>query len=478
MSHRPPEPAKETPTSEPNERRSRVSIEVKTTGMIVVIFLVVIAVFSRQLDRSRLIELVVTLAAAFALVIVVLDVWVYRPVNSLIRRSRRRLGSRYEHGHQRHRDELAELDFLINTIIRTFTEVQTSEVRTERAESDLIRLQAFNRQLVEVGDIGQEINAALPYRETVERTLARAKAFLQADFVALISLEANTRAFDVEGALGVQAPSIDADCCLYTADCPVRSAIDDRTVTRSANHTCTLFPRTMKSQLIVPFEVDPVGEMALLATSTTSEHFDAIGTNVLTILQGHVHGALTNARKYDSIRRQVVTAHLTRLYNRRFFMNRAEEELSRSLRNQQPLSLVILDIDHFKHFNDSYGHATGDRVLQVVAAVMQQHVRKSDICSRHGGEEFGMLLPNTPGDNASFMANRLRRTLAETRYTGLGLPSDVNITISMGVATCPRDATTVAELFELADKALYQAKEGGRDRVIQYGVEIQPAFYD
>jgi len=101
LSHRPPEPAKETPTSEPNERRSRVSIEVKTTGMIVVIFLVVIAVFSRQLDRSRLIELVVTLAAAFALVIVVLDVWVYRPVNSLIRRSRRRLGSRYEHGHQR-----------------------------------------------------------------------------------------------------------------------------------------------------------------------------------------------------------------------------------------------------------------------------------------------------------------------------------------------------------------------------------------
>jgi diguanylate cyclase (GGDEF)-like protein len=174
----------------------------------------------------------------------------------------------------------------------------------------------------------------------------------------------------------------------------------------------------------------------------------------------------------------VVTDHLTRLYNRRFFMNRAEEELSRSLRTQQPLSLVILDIDHFKHFNDAYGHATGDRVLQVVAAVMKQHVRKSDICSRHGGEEFGMLLPNTPGDNASFMANRLRRTLAETRYTGLGLPSDVNITISMGVATCPRDATVVSELFELADKALYEAKAEGRDRVIQYGVEVQPTFYD
>ncbi|HUK78513.1 MAG TPA: GGDEF domain-containing protein [Thermoleophilia bacterium] len=455
-----------------------MSVEVKTTGMIVVIFLVVIAVFSRQLDRDRLMQLAVALTAAFALVVVVLDIWVYRPLNSLIRRSRRRLGSRYENADPRHRDEIAELDHLINTIIRTFTEVESHEMRTASAESDLIRLQNFNRQLVEVGDIGQEINAALPYRETVERTLARAKTFLRADFVALISLEPNTRAFDVVGALGVQAPSIDADCCLFTTDCPVRKAIDDRAIVRSADHTCTLFPQTMKSQLIVPFEVEPMGEMALLATSTTSEHFDEVATNVLSTLQGHVHGALSNARKYDSIRRQVVTDHLTRLYNRRFFMNRAEEELSRSLRNQQPLSLVILDIDHFKHFNDSYGHATGDRVLQVVAAVMQQHVRKSDICSRHGGEEFGMLLPNTPGDNASFMANRLRRTLGETRYTGLGLPSDVNITISMGVATCPRDATTVAELFELADKALYKAKADGRDRVIQYGVEVQPAFYD
>ncbi|MGD0997508.1 MAG: hypothetical protein ABR941_04220, partial [Thermoleophilia bacterium] len=125
-----------------------MSIEVKTTGMIVVIFLVVVAVFSRQLGRDQLMQLVVALSAAFALVVAVLDIWVYRPVNSLIRRSRRRLGSRYENEDPRHRDEIAELDFLINTIIRTFTEVQTHDVRSERAESDLIRLQAFNRQLV------------------------------------------------------------------------------------------------------------------------------------------------------------------------------------------------------------------------------------------------------------------------------------------------------------------------------------------
>ncbi len=123
-------------------------------------------------------------------------------------------------------------------------------------------------------------------------------------------------------------------------------------------------------------------------------------TNVLSTLQGHMHAALSNARKYDSIRRQVVTDHLTRLYNRRFFMNRADEELARSLRNQQPLSLVMLDIDHFKHSTTPTATPPATACCRWSPRVMQQHVRKSDICSRHGGEEFAMLLPNTPGDNA------------------------------------------------------------------------------
>jgi len=445
--------------------------------MIVVILTVLYAVFWRQLRTPQMTQLAIGLLAAFALITLVLDIWVYRPLNSLIRRSRRRLGSRYEQSDPRYRDEIHELDYLINTIIGHFTEAEVKPA-SAALQSDLMRLRTFNRQLVEVGEIGQEINSALPYRETVERTLARAKTFLRADFVALILLEPKTRAFDIEGSLGVQAADLSADCCLYTSDCPVRRAINERTIVRSENHTCELFPKTMKSQVIVPFAVEGIGEMALLATATSDETFAQVTTTVLQTLQGHMHSALSNARKYDSIRRQVVTDHLTRLYNRRHFMSRAEEELQRSLRYQQPLSVVIIDIDHFKTFNDTYGHMTGDRVLQTVAATMQQHVRKSDVCARYGGEEFAMLLPNTVGEAAQHMANRLRRTLSETRYTGLGLPNDVNITISGGVATCPRDATTVSDLLELADKALYRAKAEGRDRIIQYGVELQPVFLD
>ncbi|HET6496354.1 MAG TPA: GGDEF domain-containing protein, partial [Thermoleophilia bacterium] len=191
--------------------------------------------------------------------------------------------------------------------------------------------------------------------------------------------------------------------------------------------------------------------------------------DILTALQNHMQSAVGNAFKYDAIRRQVVTDHLTHLYNRRFFMNRAGEEIERTLRHKDPLSVLMVDIDHFKIFNDTYGHATGDRVLQTVARAMQDALRTSDVCARYGGEEFAMLLPNTSGENAYYVAERVRRTLQGTRYTGLGLPADVNITISVGVSTCPRDATSLDDLMRLADEALYQAKDEGRDKVVLFG---------
>lgn len=464
-------------SSDQQGRRSRVSIEVKTAGMIVVIFMVMMGVLYTQLDTTPLAILGIGLAAGLALVIFVLDVWVYRPVNGLVRRSRRRLGSQYERQDPHDRDEIKELEFLINTIIKTFTEVQTtSQSTTTRSESDLLRLQTYNRQLVEVNEIGQAINAALPYDETRKQILERCQLFLRADFAAMISLEKATRAFELEDSVGVKAQDTSIDCCLYTADCPVRQATTDRAIVRSADHTCTLFPKTMRSQLILPLAVEGVGEMALLATATTSESFDQVSANVLSNLQGHMESALGNAKKYDGIRTQVSRDHLTRLYNRRFFMNRAEDELNKSVhKTKQPLSLVMLDIDHFKGFNDTYGHQTGDRVLQVVASEMQRRVRKDDVCSRYGGEEFAMLLPNTTGDAAYYMADRMRAALADTRYTGLGLPAEVNITVSMGVATCPRDATTIPDLIEFADKALYQAKAGGRNLVVQWTGEPAPA---
>ena len=452
----------------PGPRRG-ISLELKTTAVVAFVVVAAFLLLVFVIDRGSAWETAAVLLALFAVVAAVFDLWVYRPVNGLIQRSRHRLGGNFAHSDPRYRDEIRELGYLVGTLIAVFTASEDKEWVSQSIKDDLVRVQSLNRQLMDVGVLGREMNAALPYRETVERVLSRSRQFLHADFGALLLLDAEARAFSLEGAQGVLTPTLSAECCAYTPDCPVRQAIATGKLTRVEGHVCTLFPRTMTHQFVIPVKVENVGDMALLVTSTSGEYADLLTDDILGALQNQVQSALTNAHKYDAIRRQVVTDHLTGLYNRRYFMNRAGEEIERSLRHQEPLSVLMLDIDNFKQFNDTYGHATGDRVLQTVARAMKDALRRPDICSRHGGEEFAVLLPNTPGDNAYFVAERVRRTLSGTRYTGLGLPPEVNITLSVGVATCPRDATGLDELMELADKALYQAKADGRDMVVMWG---------
>jgi diguanylate cyclase (GGDEF)-like protein len=448
-----------------------VSLQLKTTAIVAVTLAAFFYVLTYWVDLESTLQLAAAVLVVFALIALTFDLWVYRPLNGLIRRARKRLGGSYERNDPYYRDETRELGHLVGTLIAVFTAAEDKEWVSQSIKADLERMRSLNRQLMDVGELGKEMNAALPYRETVERVLSRSKAFLHADFAALLLLDADARAFSLEGAQGVLSPTLSAECCAFTPDCPVRQAIAGGRLTRSIDHTCSLFPHTMKDQLVIPVHVENIGDMAVLATSTTGDYVGLLSDDILVALQNHVQSALTNAHKYDAIRRQVVTDHLTRLYNRRYFMNRAGEEIERSLRHQAPLSVLMIDIDHFKEFNDTYGHATGDRVLQTVARAMQDALRKPDICARHGGEEFAVLLPKTPGENAYYVAERVRRTLSGTRYTGLGLSAEANITISVGVATCPRDATDLNALMELADKALYRAKAAGRDQVVLHGAE-------
>lgn len=404
----------------------------------------------------------------FAVVTVVLDLAVFRPLRRLMARAAARLGDAYRRGDPAYRDELRELAHLVGTLVAVFTASEDKEWVSERIKDDLVRAQSLNRQLVEVGEAGKAMNAALPYRETVDLALTQARALLHADFAALLLHDSEARSFRLEGTKGGRGEAFDPDGCAYTPDCPVRAAICKKSIERREGHACGLVPRTMGSQLALSLVVENVGEMALLAAATDDRRLALFGDEVLGALQGHLQTALANAHKYDAIRRQVVTDPLTGLYNRRYFNKRAEEEIQRALRHQAPFSLLMADIDHFKHVNDTYGHATGDRVLQTVARTLKEGLRTADVCARYGGEEFAVLLPHTLGEGALLVAERLRQTLGSTRYTGLGLPPDASVTISIGIATCPSDAIDLDELFELADKALYRAKADGRDKVCAY----------
>jgi diguanylate cyclase (GGDEF)-like protein/PAS domain S-box-containing protein len=163
-----------------------------------------------------------------------------------------------------------------------------------------------------------------------------------------------------------------------------------------------------------------------------------------------------------------MTDYLTNLYNRRYFMQRGAEEFKRSRRNNQPLALLMLDIDQFKKVNDTYGHETGDLALQQVAAALKSSLREIDILGRMGGEEFAVLLPNTLLHAAALLAERVQQTMAGTSFEMLGVSSTISITISIGVAAATNEMSGIDDMLRNADAAMYQAKHYGGNRVMQY----------
>jgi diguanylate cyclase (GGDEF)-like protein len=172
--------------------------------------------------------------------------------------------------------------------------------------------------------------------------------------------------------------------------------------------------------------------------------------------------ALRGAQR--DLQRLAHTDPLTGMYNRRLFMRRLAEEIERVQRHDGCLSVVIFDLDFFKSVNDEHGHATGDRVLQAVAATAERVKRASDVAARLGGEEFALLLPATDREGAWHLAQRLREAVEAVDTAAIvGMP--LAITASVGVATVSGRAGDPGHLLKLADDALYQAKNGGRNRV-------------
>lgn len=172
-------------------------------------------------------------------------------------------------------------------------------------------------------------------------------------------------------------------------------------------------------------------------------------------------------RRMSELEHMASTDPLTGLYNRRFFFRRLEEELSRSARANSPLTLIYLDIDHFKTMNDTFGHAAGDRVLKAVSNSIGATLRKSDVLGRIGGEEFLILLPGTPEDIGALIAERVRERVSE--LTVQSEDHELHCTISCGVYCCLSASThNVDQAVHFADSALYRAKEGGRNRVVIY----------
>jgi diguanylate cyclase (GGDEF)-like protein len=179
--------------------------------------------------------------------------------------------------------------------------------------------------------------------------------------------------------------------------------------------------------------------------------------------------AVENARLFDEVQRYATLDGLTGTFNRRHFMERAQQAYDNSRRFGHALTAMMLDVDHFKRVNDRHGHHVGDQVLRALAERCRSALRSVDLLGRYGGEEFAILLPGASEQSAAtVLAERIRRKVAEEPIETDDGP--VRVTISIGVATIDQQMRSPEDLFKRADAALYEAKQAGRNRVVEDAV--------
>jgi diguanylate cyclase (GGDEF)-like protein len=222
-------------------------------------------------------------------------------------------------------------------------------------------------------------------------------------------------------------------------------------------------PEVFRSAILAPLVLNDEVLGTLSLSSSQPFAFDQSDLQLLASFAATTTAAMHNAMLHTELQRVAITDPLTGLYNRRGLIELGRHEVERFQRFGQPLSAIMLDIDHFKNVNDTYGHTVGDQVLCGLAERVRALIRQIDVVGRYGGEEFAVLLPETDLFQASTIADRLRIAVEESPFfTEQGA---ISITISLGVSRAGRSLTSLVTLIEQADLALYQAKQKGRNRV-------------
>ncbi len=227
--------------------------------------------------------------------------------------------------------------------------------------------------------------------------------------------------------------------------------------------------RDIRSAIVAPLMLhgEVLGAISLDSTRVaafTSEDLELLETFALTAT-----AAIRNAQRHEEVRWLAIVDPLTEVYNRRGLFEFGYREVARARRFGRPLAAIMFDLDHFKQVNDTYGHAVGDQVLVGLARRVQTVLRNTDLLGRYGGEEFVILVPETPREKAYILAERIRRVVRSAPFeTDVG---PIEITISLGIAMLDETCTNLESLIARADEALYQAKQAGRDTTVIWDSE-------
>ncbi len=230
---------------------------------------------------------------------------------------------------------------------------------------------------------------------------------------------------------------------------------DDYTALRADTRSVMMAPMTVRRKTLG----------ILVAESTVKSAFSERDEKMFWVVARSAAMAIDNSLVHHEMEELTITDDLTGAFNYRYFTNKLDEEQRRAARYNQPLSLIMLDIDHFKRINDTYGHAAGNLILKDLSRVAFSCVRDTDVFARYGGEEFAIILPQTTQPEAQQIACRIRESIEKTRFSiGEGLQRQM-VTVSVGLTSYPENGRSQEELIQLADQALYRAKGSGRNVV-------------
>lgn len=372
---------------------------------------------------------------------------------------------------------LALIPLIVTTVLLAM-HMRVRKIRAEVAQRNrelrkaVADLDAANRELELIQKVARTIVSRIDLRETLELLATEIRTIVACDELAIFLVEPGREQEGAAAGDGLvrqklgptqRAERQEADDALEPYMAHVRQAVAEREPVLAAHPDTDAY----RSVLAVPIVGEGAAQGAIALLSRTPDAFSERDRRLLATLASHATFAIKNAQLYQATQQLAITDGLTGVYNRRYFQRQLESELRRAPRYGYPTSLILLDVDHFKQFNDANGHLLGDQVLRSMAQILRDSVRETDVVARYGGEEFAVILPETAPEVALTVAERIRNRMRQHAFWGKG-QKPVQVTASLGIASHSTSEVTAEQLIERADKALYKAKHSGRDRVCSW----------
>ncbi len=327
-----------------------------------------------------------------------------------------------------------------------YSEVSTQEAMSFRGLHLLARM------------LGGEIETD----EIVPEIIKTTKFIFEGSFVALIS--GKSPYYNVYGDIEAQEILIESSICETAIKNQIILLKEDLSKEKRRNIIFKGEPKLNACSLIFCPFINSHLTGGILILNRLPKKYTERDKEIVSFIADLSGTGLEKAWMYSREKEKAIKDGLTGLYNHRFFQESLSNAIETAKRNGALLGLIMFDIDHFKMFNDRYGHQIGDMVLEKVGNIIQNNIRKSDIPARYGGEEFAIILPDTGLENSYTVGDKMRR-IVEEKGIKIG-DKEINITISGGVATFPKDAVSKDELVKAADDALYRAKSTGRNKIV------------